>query len=88
MFDRNEELGLHQTSLAAENLDREADAAYRIAGTLIVTLFPALFWTVALAAGGAAVGHNPSALVLATFASAIAAFLAAIWHALLRAVPD
>jgi hypothetical protein len=65
----------------------DADAAYRIAGMFIVTLFPALFWTSLLAAVGAAVGHMPSALVLATFASAIAGFLAAVWHALLRAVP-
>ena len=54
----------------------DADAACRIAGMLVVTLFPALFWMSLLATVGAAIGHMPSALVLATFASAIAAFLA------------
>ena len=58
------------------------EATHQFAGILIVSLFPALFWTALLAAGGAAVGHAPSALTLMTVGTAIAAFLAAVAHAL------
>jgi hypothetical protein len=74
--------------LEAQHASHEGDAAWLIVGTLIVTLVPALFWTTVFAALGAALGHMPSALAMATFGSAIAAFLAGLWHALLtRAVP-
>ena len=39
---------------------RADDAAHRFAGLLIVSLFPALFWTALIAGIGAAVGHAPS----------------------------
>ena len=58
------------------------EATHQFAGMLLVSLFPALFWTALLAAGGAAVGHAPSALTLMTVGTAIAAFLAAVAHAL------
>jgi hypothetical protein len=54
----------------------------RLAGLLIVSLAPALFWTALLAAGGNALGHQPHALTLATIGAAIAAFLAAVANAL------
>jgi hypothetical protein len=59
------------------------DAAYQFAGMLIVSLFPALFWTLALAGMGAAIGHAPSAMALMTVGTAIAAFCAAVFQALL-----
>jgi len=58
------------------------EATHQFAGMLIISLFPALFWTALLAAGGAAVGHAPSAMTLMTVGTAIAAFLAAVTHAL------
>jgi hypothetical protein len=62
---------------------RTHEASHRLTGLLIISLFPALFWTALLAGIGAAVGHAPSPLALATFAAAIAAFLAAVGHTLL-----
>lgn len=61
---------------------RHDDAAHPVAGLLIISLFPALFWTALVAGIGAAVGHLPSPMALATFGAAIAAFLAAVFHAL------
>jgi hypothetical protein len=59
------------------------DGSHRVTGLLIISLFPALFWTALLAGIGAAIGHVPSPMALATFAAAISAFLAAVGHALL-----
>ncbi len=67
------------TGLAFQAAD---EATHQFAGMLLVSLFPALFWTALLAAGGTAVGHAPSALTLMTVGTAIAAFLAAVAHAL------
>ena len=67
------------TGLAFQAADK---VTHQFAGMLLVSLFPALFWTALLAAGGAAVGHAPSALALMTVGTAIAAFLAAVTHAL------
>ncbi|MEI9901399.1 MAG: hypothetical protein WDN31_16090 [Hyphomicrobium sp.] len=49
---------------------------------LVVSLFPALFWTVSVAGIGSAVGHSPSAASLMVFGTAVAAFCAAVFHAL------
>lgn len=59
------------------------DAPYQLAGMLVVSLFPALFWTLAIAGVGSAVGHTPSPAALMVFGTAIAAFCATIFHALL-----
>jgi hypothetical protein len=67
------------TGLAFEAAD---EATHQFAGMLLVSLVPALFWTALLASGGAAVGHPPSALMLMSVGTAIAAFLAAVAHAL------
>jgi hypothetical protein len=58
------------------------DAAYRTAGLMIVSIFPALFWTGLFALTGSALGQPPSVLALATLGAAIAAFLAAVANAL------
>jgi hypothetical protein len=58
------------------------DAAYRAAGLMIVSIFPALFWTSLFALTGSAFGQPPSVLALATLGAGIAAFLAAVAHAL------
>ena len=65
-------------------LDVEAtrEASYRLVGLLIVSLFPALFWTALLAIGGSAIGTPLSPLALATVGAAIAAMLAAVFKAL------
>ncbi len=65
-------------------LDIEAtrEASYRLVGILIVSLFPALFWTTVLALGASAIGTPLSPLVLATVGAAIAATLAAVFNAL------
>jgi hypothetical protein len=59
---------------------REAqdEASYRFAGLLIVSLFPALFWTALIAGIGSAVGHSPSAVSLMTIGTAIAVFCAGV----------
>ena len=62
---------------------RAADeATHQFAGVLLVSLFNALIWTGLLAASGAVIGHPPSALLLMIVGTAIAAFLAAVAHAL------
>jgi len=58
------------------------DAVYRLAGLMIVSIFPALFWTGLLALTGTVIGQPVSALTLATVAAAIAAFLAAVANTL------
>ena len=89
MCDRNETQHDSRDATRADDVGVvDADRACPIAGMLIVTLFPAVFWTGFLVAVGAAIGHMLNPLVLATFGCAIAVFLAALWHALLlRAVP-
>ncbi|KAB2941436.1 MAG: hypothetical protein K8F92_20900 [Hyphomicrobium sp.] len=62
------------------------DAAFHLAGLLIVSLFPALFWT-ALAAGiGGATGYAPGPLALMTFGTAVAVFCATVFHALVARI--
>ena len=59
---------------------REAhdEATHQFAGLLIVSLFPAFFWTALIAGIGAAVGHNPSAVSLMTIGTAIAVICAGV----------
>lgn len=59
------------------------ESGYRLVGLLIVSLFPALFWTTLVALGSLAIGAPLSPLALATIGAAIAAILAAVFHALL-----
>ena len=54
------------------------DAAHQFAGMLIVSLFPALFWTLLAAGIGSSVGHTPSMVALMTFGAAVAVFCAAV----------
>ncbi|MTD95692.1 hypothetical protein GIW81_15235 [Hyphomicrobium sp. xq] len=58
--------------------DAQDEASYQFAGLLIVSLFPALFWTALIAGIGAAVGHSPSAVSLMTIGTAIAIFCAGV----------
>jgi len=58
------------------------EASYRLVGLLVVSLFPALFWTALLAAGTFAFGVSLSPLALATVGAAIAALLAGVFSAL------
>jgi hypothetical protein len=58
------------------------EAGYQFAGMLIVSLFPALFWMLAIAGVGAAVGHAPSVTSLMVFGTAVAAFCAAVFQAM------
>ena len=51
---------------------------YRFGGTLVASLFSALFWTGLLAALGAAGGYPPSSLLLVIVGAAIAGFLIVI----------
>jgi hypothetical protein len=68
--------------------DAEAanEVSYGLAGLLIVSLFPALFWTTLLAFGSFALGAPLSPLTLATVGAAIAALLAAVFNALFSRV--
>jgi hypothetical protein len=54
------------------------ETSYQFAGLLIVSLFPALFWTALIAGIGSAVGHSPSAVSLMTIGTAIAVFCAGV----------
>ena len=58
--------------------ETQDEASYRFAGLLIVSLFPALFWTALIAGIGSAVGHSPSAVTLMTIGTAIAVFCAGV----------
>jgi len=72
---------------AAKVIARQAraseDAAYQVAGMLIVSLIPAMFWTLAVAGICSAVGHRPGAVALIGLGCAIAAFCAATFHAVI-----
>lgn len=57
-------------------------ASQQLLGLMIVSLFPALFWTALIAGIGAAAGHSFSPEALVSFATAVAAFLAAVGQAL------
>ena len=59
------------------------DAIHQFAGMLIVSLFPALFWTLTAAGVAAAVGQSLSPAALLAAGTAIAAFCATVFHALL-----
>lgn len=63
-------------------IDGAESGAHRVAGIVIVSLFPALFWTGLLALIGTAIGQPIDPLALATIGAAIAAFLAAVVSAL------
>ena len=68
------------------NRTEDADTGkYRFAGTLLASLFSALFWTGLLAAVGAASGYPPSSLLLVTMGTAIAGYLIASLRLLARA---
>jgi hypothetical protein len=54
------------------------EATHQFAGLLIVSLFPAFFWTALIAGIGSAVGQSPSAASLMTIGTAIAVFCAAV----------
>ena len=69
------------TKVIARALPHE-DAAHQFAGMLIVSLFPALFWTLLAAGIGSSVGHAPSTVALLTFGTAVAVFCAAVFQAL------
>jgi hypothetical protein len=58
------------------------DGTHQVAGLLIVSLFPALFWMAVVAGIGAAVGHAPAPAALMTFGTAVASFLALVCQAL------
>lgn len=58
------------------------DVSYHLGGMLVVSLFPALFWTLAVAGIGSAIGHTPSLMALIGFGAAIAAFCGAIFQAI------
>jgi hypothetical protein len=63
-------------------IDTAEEPSHKLAGLLMVSLAPALFWTALLGLGGNALGHVPDALTLATVGAAIATFLAAVANAL------
>ena len=69
-------------STVSLDLEGAREASYRLVGLLIVSLFPALFWTTVLAIAGLALGTPLSPLVLATVGAAIAAVLATVFNAL------
>ncbi len=63
---------------AVTRRDAQNEASYDFAGLLVVSLFPALFWTALIAGIGAAVDHSPSAVSLMTIGTAIAVFCAGV----------
>jgi hypothetical protein len=67
-------------------VEDDRETSYRLAGRLIVSLFPALFWTTVLAFGSFTLGAPLSPLTLATVGAAIAALLAAVFNALVSRV--
>jgi hypothetical protein len=73
-------------STTSIDLEDEREASYGLVGLLIVSLFPALFWTTLLALGTSALSAPLSPLTLATVGAAIAAFLAAVFNALLSRI--
>jgi len=58
-------------------------ASHQLIGLLIISLFPAAFWTALIAGVGSVIGHSPSLVSLMTFGAAVAAFLAAVGYALI-----
>lgn len=70
------------TKAIAQTRNHE-DAAFQFAGMLLVSLFPAVFWTLSVAGIGAAIGSVPSIEVLIAFGIAVATFCAATFQALI-----
>lgn len=64
----------------ARSLD---DAPDQLLGLIIISLFPAAFWTALVAGVGTGIGHPLSPAALMTFGAAVAAFLAATGSAIL-----
>lgn len=60
----------------------QEDALYQLGGMLLVSLFPAVFWTLSVAGIGAAVGRSPSVMSLMVFGTAVAAFCASVFQAI------
>jgi hypothetical protein len=66
--------------------DAADEILYRFAGLVVVSLFPALFWTAVIATTSAAMGYGLSAQALTAVGTAIAAFCAAVgWTLIGRA---
>ncbi len=64
------------------HVEATREASLRLLGLLIVSVFPALFWTIVVGLGAFALGTPLSPLALATIGAAIAAVLAAVFNAL------
>jgi hypothetical protein len=78
--------GVAKSTIGTYVEDDAREASYRFAGLLIVSLFPALFWTTVLAFGSNVLGAPLSPLTLATVGAAIAALLAAVFNAIVSRV--
>ncbi|MFN3622941.1 MAG: hypothetical protein ACK4TP_02670 [Hyphomicrobium sp.] len=73
---------MHTNAKAIARAQSHEDASHQLGGMMIVSLFPALFWTLSIAGIGAAVGHSPDAVALVVFGAAVAAFCASVFQAL------
>lgn len=67
---------------STDALDASEAGSHWLTGLLIISLFPALFWTGILALVAGAMDQPLDPMALATIATAIAAFLAAVVSAL------
>jgi hypothetical protein len=70
-----------QIAANAKSLARRVasdETSTRLVGLMMVSLFPALFWTALIGGIGSAAGQSPSAASLMTIGTAIAVFCAAV----------
>ena len=70
------QIAANAKSLARRVASDETSA--RLTGLMIVSLFPAFFWTALIGGIGSAAGHSPGAVSLMTIGAAIAVFCAAV----------
>ena len=70
------------TKMAISRARRQEDAGHQLAGMMIVSLFPALFWTMSIAGVGSLVGHPFSTSALTAFGAAVALVCASVFQVL------
>jgi hypothetical protein len=72
------------TKAAISRSPHQDDAGHQFAGMMIVSLFPALFWTASIAGLGSLAGYSPSTAALTAFGAAVALVCASVFQMLVH----
>jgi hypothetical protein len=72
------------TKAAISRAQHQEDAGHQFAGMMIVSLFPAVFWTASIAGVGSLAGYAPSAAALTAVGAAVALVCASVFQMLVH----